>query len=61
MALKQEQLHGNNQKSLAWKMQRKNASMETVQPDGGRADRAAVAGKPHQWKRSLIVLKNILF
>ena len=31
----------------------KSASMGTVQPDGGRAGRAAAARKPHQWKRSL--------
>ena len=28
--------------------------METVQPDSGRAGRAAAACKPHQWKRGLI-------
>ena len=32
----------------------KTASMETVQPDSGRADRTAAARKPHRWKRSLM-------
>ena len=31
----------------------KTASMGTVQPDSGRADRTAAARKPHQWKHSL--------
>ena len=33
----------------------KTAPMETVQPGGGRAGRAAAASKPHQWKRGLNV------
>ena len=34
--------------------------METVQPNGGLAGRAAAAHKPHRWKRSLYVFVHKL-